>query len=84
MAFSGPPAATTQQQSMPGAPGPERPVVIHTERLTKIYAGADFAAVDSLDLDVSAGRSSGSWARTALEKRRRPGCLRRASCPRPA
>ena len=33
--------------------------VIHTEDLTKIYPGADFAAVDKLNLDVQAGEIFG-------------------------
>jgi ABC-2 type transport system ATP-binding protein len=33
--------------------------VIHTEDLTKIYAGTDFAAVDKLNLDVHAGEIFG-------------------------
>jgi ABC-2 type transport system ATP-binding protein len=33
--------------------------VIHTEDLTKIYPGADFAAVDKLNLDVRAGEIFG-------------------------
>jgi ABC-2 type transport system ATP-binding protein len=33
--------------------------VIHTENLTKIYAGTDFAAVDGLNLDVEAGEIFG-------------------------
>jgi ABC-2 type transport system ATP-binding protein len=33
--------------------------VIHTEDLTKIYAGTDFAAVDKLNLDVFAGEIFG-------------------------
>jgi ABC-2 type transport system ATP-binding protein len=33
--------------------------VIHTEQLTKVYGGADFAAVDRLDLDVRAGEIFG-------------------------
>ncbi|HEV8221251.1 MAG TPA: ATP-binding cassette domain-containing protein [Streptosporangiaceae bacterium] len=33
--------------------------VIHTEELTKVYAGTDFAAVDRLDLDVRAGEIFG-------------------------
>ena len=36
----------------------ERPI-IHTDGLTKIYAGADFSAVDDLDLDVQAGEIFG-------------------------
>jgi ABC-2 type transport system ATP-binding protein len=39
----------------PGNPVP----VIHTEDLTKIYPGADFAAVDGLNLDVQAGEIFG-------------------------
>jgi ABC-2 type transport system ATP-binding protein len=33
--------------------------VIHTEDLTKVYPGADFAAVDKLNLDVQAGEIFG-------------------------
>jgi ABC-2 type transport system ATP-binding protein len=33
--------------------------IIHTEDLTKVYAGTDFAAVDRLNLDVSAGEIFG-------------------------
>jgi ABC-2 type transport system ATP-binding protein len=33
--------------------------IIHTEDLTKIYPGTDFAAVDQLNLDVSAGEIFG-------------------------
>lgn len=36
-----------------------RPSAIHTEGLTKIYDGADFAAVDCLDLDVRSGEIFG-------------------------
>ena len=32
---------------------------IHTEDLTKVYAGTDFAAVDKLNLDVRAGEIFG-------------------------
>jgi ABC-2 type transport system ATP-binding protein len=37
----------------------EPDAVIHTEDLTKIYPGADFAAVDKLNLDVRAGEIFG-------------------------
>jgi ABC-2 type transport system ATP-binding protein len=47
-AASGPETAAT-----PDAP------VIHTEELTKVYPGADFAAVDHLNLDVRAGEIFG-------------------------
>jgi ABC-2 type transport system ATP-binding protein len=33
--------------------------IIHTEDLTKVYSGTDFAAVDALNLDVSAGEIFG-------------------------
>src|ERR1700722_19330100 len=33
--------------------------VIHTEALTKVYPGADFTAVDKLDLDIQAGEIFG-------------------------
>ena len=33
--------------------------VIHTEDLTKVYQGTDFAAVDKLNLDVQAGEIFG-------------------------
>jgi ABC-2 type transport system ATP-binding protein len=39
--------------------GSEQAAVIHTEDLTKIYPGADFAAVDKLNLDVRAGEIFG-------------------------
>ncbi len=38
---------------------PPTPVAIHTEDLTKIYSGTDFAAVDKLNLDVRAGEIFG-------------------------
>ncbi len=42
------------------AGGPAQPdAVIHTEDLTKIYPGTDFAAVDRLNLDVRAGEIFG-------------------------
>ena len=37
----------------------DRPSVIHTERLTKIYEGAELPAVDGLDLDVWRGEIFG-------------------------
>jgi len=39
--------------------GREQGVAIHTEDLTKIYSGTDFAAVDKLNLDVQAGEIFG-------------------------
>src|SRR5712692_1415247 len=37
----------------------DRDAVIHTEDLTKVYPGTDFAAVDRLNLDVKAGEIFG-------------------------
>jgi ABC-2 type transport system ATP-binding protein len=37
----------------------EKDAVIHTEDLTKVYPGADFAAVDHLNLDVTTGEIFG-------------------------
>jgi ABC-2 type transport system ATP-binding protein len=47
------PASTTDLPA--GEPG----AVIHTENLTKVYPGTDFAAVDRLNLDVQAGEIFG-------------------------
>jgi ABC-2 type transport system ATP-binding protein len=41
------------------APAGELDAVIHTEDLSKVYAGADFTAVDKLNLDVQAGEIFG-------------------------
>ena len=49
-AASGRPDASTGASETP---------VIHTEQLTKVYAGTDFAAVDRLDLDVQSGEIFG-------------------------
>src|SRR6202451_2031951 len=38
---------------------PDSDAVIHTEDLTKVYPGTDFAAVDKLNLDVRAGEIFG-------------------------
>ncbi len=42
-----------------GLPDGQRGAVIHTEDLTKVYPGTDFAAVDRLSLDVQAGEIFG-------------------------
>ena len=42
-----------------GMSGAEPAAVIHTEDLTKVYQGTDFAAVDKLNLDVRAGEIFG-------------------------
>ena len=47
------PAGTTERPE--GRPD----AVIHTEDLTKVYPGTDFAAVDRLNLDVAAGEIFG-------------------------
>jgi len=49
---SAPASATSRTSGDPAA-------VIHTEDLTKVYAGADFAAVDKLNLDVMTGEIFG-------------------------
>src|ERR1700723_1219428 len=43
----------------PASPGSESGSVIHTQDLTKVYPGAEFAAVDHLNLDVAAGEIFG-------------------------
>jgi ABC-2 type transport system ATP-binding protein len=45
--------------SATGFAGSQRGAVIHTEDLTKVYPGTDFAAVDRLSLDVEAGEIFG-------------------------
>ena len=48
--------STAQAPVIPAGPGDgEAASVIHTEDLTKVYPGTDFAAVDHLNLDVQAG-----------------------------
>jgi ABC-2 type transport system ATP-binding protein len=49
------PAAT----GVASPPDGETAAVIHTEDLTKVYPGTDFAAVDKLNLDVHAGEIFG-------------------------
>jgi ABC-2 type transport system ATP-binding protein len=55
--------STAQAPVTPVGPGDGEPdqktPVIHTEDLTKIYPGTDFAAVDHLNLDVQAGEIFG-------------------------
>jgi ABC-2 type transport system ATP-binding protein len=46
-------------QSPAGMSGAEPGAVIHTEDLTKVYPGTDFAAVDELNLDVRTGEIFG-------------------------
>ena len=45
--------------SATGLAGGQQDAVIHTEDLTKVYPGTDFAAVDRLNLDVEAGEIFG-------------------------
>src|SRR6202451_2166986 len=47
-----PTGASPERAAVPGA-------AIHTEDLSKVYAGADFTAVDKLNLDVQAGEIFG-------------------------
>ena len=52
--------APASAAGLPGTePGGEPDAVIHTEDLTKVYPGTDFAAVDQLNLDVRAGEIFG-------------------------
>jgi ABC-2 type transport system ATP-binding protein len=51
--------AVAATQSPAGVPEAEPDAVIHTEDLSKVYPGADFAAVDKLNLDVRAGEIFG-------------------------
>jgi ABC-2 type transport system ATP-binding protein len=46
-------------ESVIGKSGVHHGVAIHTEDLTKVYSGTDFAAVDKLNLDVKAGEIFG-------------------------
>ncbi len=52
-------AATGAQATVPWPQGNEAREVIRTVALTKVYAGADFAAVDELDLAVHGGEIFG-------------------------
>ena len=58
-AMSTAPAAANSASHTDGRPGGEPGAVIHTEDLTKVYPGTDFAAVDKLNLDVQAGEIFG-------------------------
>jgi ABC-2 type transport system ATP-binding protein len=50
---------TAPAENAPGSADAPAAPVIHTEDLTKVYHGADFAAVDQLNLDVRAGEIFG-------------------------
>ena len=51
-------STASEHGSQPGR-GTSSTAIIRTEQLTKIYAGADFKAVDNLDLSVEAGEIFG-------------------------
>jgi ABC-2 type transport system ATP-binding protein len=51
--------STAQAPASATGPAGQRDAVIHTEDLTKVYPGTDFAAVDRLNLDVRAGEIFG-------------------------
>ena len=51
--------ATAGPADAAGGKRAEPDAVIHTEDLTKVYPGTDFAAVDKLSLDVRAGEIFG-------------------------
>jgi ABC-2 type transport system ATP-binding protein len=48
-----------QAPASTGLPNGQQDAVIHTEDLTKVYPGTDFAAVDKLNLDVRTGEIFG-------------------------
>jgi ABC-2 type transport system ATP-binding protein len=52
-------SGVTASRSASAISGGESDAVIHTESLTKVYSGADFAAVDKLNLDVRTGEIFG-------------------------
>ncbi len=52
-------STVASSQSSAGVSGGEPGAVIHTEDLTKVYPGTDFAAVDKLNLDVRTGEIFG-------------------------
>jgi len=52
-------SGVTASRSASAISGGEQDSVIHTEDLTKVYPGADFAAVDKLNLDVRTGEIFG-------------------------
>jgi ABC-2 type transport system ATP-binding protein len=52
-------SSASASASATGLAGGQRDAVIHTEDLTKVYPGTDFAAVDRLNLDVEAGEIFG-------------------------
>jgi ABC-2 type transport system ATP-binding protein len=51
--------STAEAQAATGHPEDHQSAVIHTEDLTKVYPGTDFAAVDRLNLAVQAGEIFG-------------------------
>jgi len=53
------PMSTADAPAVAGRRDTARDAVIHTEDLTKVYPGTDFAAVDKLNLDVRAGEIFG-------------------------
>ena len=60
--------------SAAGLAGGQRDAIIHTEDLTKVYAGTDFAAVDSLDLERRRGQILDCSGPTAPAKPPPPEC----------
>lgn len=58
-------------------------VVIRTEGLTKVYVGADFAAVDHLDLEVTGGEVFGLLGPNGAGKTTTAGMLTTRVLPPP-
>jgi ABC-type glutathione transport system ATPase component len=65
---------TTTQAAAGGALDGQPGAVIHTEELTKVYPGTDFAAVDHLNLDVRAGEIFGLLGQTVPGRPRPRAC----------
>lgn len=57
-------------------------LAIHTEELTKVYPGTDFAAVDRLNLDVHAGEIFGLLGPNGAGKTTTAGMLTTRICRR--
>lgn len=74
--------ASVQASATSPAGGPPA-AVIHTEDLTKVYPGTDFAAVDKLNLDVQGGEIFGLLGPNGAGKTTTAGMLTTRSCRPP-